>query len=64
MHAPSWQPDLLGEGYRQHVIELARIRTAKAQSPPCWFGASVTRQALLLDVKEALVDEFVDAEGA
>jgi len=24
----------------------------------------VTRQALLLDVKEALVDEFVDAEGA
>lgn len=22
MHAPSWQPDLLGEGYRQHVIEL------------------------------------------
>jgi hypothetical protein len=26
------------------------------------FG--VTRQTLLLDVKEALVDEFVDAEGA
>jgi hypothetical protein len=24
----------------------------------------VTRQTLLLDVKEALVDEFVDAEGA
>jgi len=24
----------------------------------------VTRHALLLDVKEALVDEFVDAEGA
>jgi len=24
----------------------------------------VTRQALLLNVKEALVDEFVDAEGA
>lgn len=22
MDAPSWQPDLLGEGYRQHVIEL------------------------------------------
>ncbi|MGE5288191.1 MAG: alpha/beta hydrolase [Micromonosporaceae bacterium] len=22
MHAPSWQPDLLGEGYRQHVLEL------------------------------------------
>jgi alpha-beta hydrolase superfamily lysophospholipase len=22
MHAPSWQPDLLGEGYRQHIIEL------------------------------------------
>lgn len=22
MNAPSWQPDLLGEGYRQHVIEL------------------------------------------
>jgi alpha-beta hydrolase superfamily lysophospholipase len=22
MHAPSWQPDLLGEDYRQHVIEL------------------------------------------
>jgi alpha-beta hydrolase superfamily lysophospholipase len=22
MHAPSWQPDLLGAGYRQHVIEL------------------------------------------
>ena len=24
----------------------------------------VTRQVLLLDIKEALVDEFVDAEGA
>jgi alpha-beta hydrolase superfamily lysophospholipase len=22
MHAPSWQPDILGEGYRQHVIDL------------------------------------------
>jgi alpha-beta hydrolase superfamily lysophospholipase len=22
MNAPSWQPDLLGEGYRQHVLEL------------------------------------------
>src|SRR5215469_12125457 len=22
LNAPSWQPDLLGEGYRQHVIEL------------------------------------------
>lgn len=22
MNAPGWQPDLLGEGYRQHVIEL------------------------------------------
>jgi len=27
-------------------------------------AGAVTRQALLLDVKEALVDEFVDAEGA
>ena len=25
---------------------------------------AVTRQALLLNVKEALIDEFVDAEGA
>lgn len=22
MHAPGWKPDLLGEGYRQHVLEL------------------------------------------
>src|SRR5262245_10505582 len=22
LNAPSWQPDLLGEGYRQHVLEL------------------------------------------
>lgn len=22
MLAPSWQPDLFGEGYRQHVLEL------------------------------------------
>src|SRR5580700_5817893 len=46
-----------------------------AQNPP-WYRWSavcaaaeltargVTRQALLLDVEEALVDEFVDAEGA
>ena len=27
-------------------------------------AGGVTRQALLLDVEEALVDEFVDAEGA
>ena len=30
----------------------------------CRGDTGVTRQALLLDVKEALVDEFVDAEGA
>jgi hypothetical protein len=34
--------------------------SARAVAPD--YG--VTRQALLLDVKEALVDEFVDAEGA
>ena len=34
--------------------------SARAVAPE--YG--VTRQALLLDVKEALVDEFVDAEGA
>jgi methionyl-tRNA synthetase len=31
---------------------------------PMTASWGVTRQALLLDVKQALVDELVDAEGA
>ena len=44
------------------------IEFAKADEPhgewPAGRHRGVTHQALLLDVKEALVDEFVDAEGA
>jgi hypothetical protein len=40
----------------------AALRAAGSAPPGRHCG--VTRQALLLDVKEALVDEFVDAEGA
>ena len=38
--------------------------TAGHRERPAVRRWGVTRQALLLDVKEALVDEFVDAEGA
>ena len=44
--------------------EPSVCRTARHRE---WLAVrhwGVTRQALLLDVKEALVDEFVDAEGA
>jgi hypothetical protein len=42
-------------------------RGVPPRGPPEWAAGrhqGVTRQALILDVKEALVDEFVDAEGA
>jgi hypothetical protein len=42
----------------------ARASRTAGQSKPVTKHWDVTRQALLLDVKEALVDEFVDAEGA
>jgi hypothetical protein len=52
-------------GPQEVLPEIMRGRGSGHQewAPP--FGAvGVTPQALLLDVEEALVDEFVDAEGA
>ena len=44
------------------VVEPEQLAVVAPVLLPATLGA--TRQTLLLDVKEALVDEFVDAEGA
>ena len=44
-----------------------RAKRGPSRRPPEWPAGrhqAVTRRALLLDVKQALVDEFVDAQGA
>ena len=41
-----------------------RVPPRRSPGVACEAALGVTCQALLLDVKEALVDEFVDAEGA
>ena len=54
------------EARPQRAVDASRAGAPpghRASGPPGRHWG-VTRQALLLDVKEALVDEFVDAEGA
>jgi hypothetical protein len=55
----------MGTTIRRHKLaELAPGAPGATGNGLPGRGWGVTRQALLLDVKEALVDEFVDAEGA
>jgi hypothetical protein len=51
-------------GRSTHAPGREPCRPAGQREWPAGRHQGVTRQALILDVKEALVDEFVDAEGA
>jgi hypothetical protein len=50
----------------QQAVDASRAGAARAVTGSGLPGrhCGVTRQALFLDVKEAFIDEFVDAEGA
>lgn len=56
------RPEVQASMIRRYEPRVAAPGATGSGLPGRRWG--VTRQALLLDVKQALVDEFVDAEGA
>ena len=57
------RPVMAAKGAQSGTDPFARLLLT-VREWPAGRHWGVTRQALLLDVKQALVDEFVDAEGA